>query len=244
MTKNASTKNDAPGAERFREGDNCWHVSRAGRFGWCVDGEHYFAAVRDSLGKARREILILGWDIDSRFELVRDENDPDYPSELGDVLQHLADANDDLCVRVLSWDFSVVYVLERELLPARAFGWRKSDRLHFELDNRHPLGASHHQKIIVVDGALAYSGGFDLTKCRWDTRAHAADEPRRRDPHGNAYRPFHDVQAVVTGVAAAKLRQLVSDRWANATGEPLPEVDFGGEPRGRWRGAGPAGVLG
>ena len=234
MTTNATTQNDAGRADLFREGDNCWQVSHAGRYGWCVDGEDYFAAVRESLGKAEREILILGWDIDSRFELVRDENDPAYPSELGDVLQELADANDDLCVRVLSWDFAVVYVLERELLPARAFGWRKSERLHFELDNRHALGASHHQKIIVVDGALAYSGGFDLTKCRWDTRAHAADEPRRRDPHGNPYRPFHDVQAVVTGGAAADLRQLISDRWANATGEPLPDLELEGDRKALW----------
>ena len=234
MTGNEPTENDARSAGLLREGANCWKVSRARRFGWCVDGEDYFAAVRDSLGKARREVLIVGWDIDSRFELVRDENDPAYPSELCDVLQQLADENDELCVRVLSWDFAVVYVIEREMLPAQAFGWRKSERLHFELDNRHAVGASHHQKIIVIDGALAYSGGFDLTKCRWDTRAHAADEPRRRDPNGNVYRPFHDVQAVVTGESAADLRRLVSDRWANATGEPLPDLDYSGDGKALW----------
>ena len=148
------------------EGDNCWKVSHAERFGWCVDGENYFGAVRESFGKARHEILIVGWDIDSRLELIRDEDDPGYPGELCDVLQQLADATDSLCVRVLSWDFAVVYALERELLPARAFGWRKSKRLHFSLDSQHAIGASHHQKIVVIDGTLAYSGGFDLTKCR------------------------------------------------------------------------------
>ena len=80
---------------------------------------------------------------------------------------------------MLSWGFSVLYKLERELLPVRSFGWQEIVRLHFELDSRHPVGASHHQKIVVIDGALAFTGGIDLTKARWDTRAHAAGDSRR-----------------------------------------------------------------
>ena len=229
-----SEKNDESGAALFDEGNNCWKVSRAEHLGWCVDGEDYFCALRESLTEARHEILIVGWDIDSRTELIRDENHPDYPSELCDVLQQLVKSRKSLCVRVLSWDFAMVYVLERELLPARAFGWRKKNRLHFQLDGQHPTGASHHQKIVVIDGALAYSGGFDLTKCRWDTRAHSASDPRRRDPSGAEYRPFHDVQAVITGKAAAELRELVSQRWANATGRPLPDLDDVGDGEALW----------
>ncbi|MDX1480664.1 MAG: phospholipase D-like domain-containing protein [Woeseiaceae bacterium] len=218
----------------FDTSRNCWRVARADSFGWCVDGEDYFAAVRDAIGRAEREILIVGWDIDSRVELIRDENHEHYPSALCETLQQLVDATDELCVRVLSWDFAVVYVLERELMPARAFGWKESERLHFHLDGEHPTGASHHQKIVIVDGALAFSGGLDLTKCRWDTRAHAADDPRRTSPGGDAYRPFHDVQAVVTGDAAHALRELVSNRWQNATGEPLPELDEAGDADAPW----------
>lgn len=209
-------------------GNNCWRVSRAERFGWLVDAEEYFATLRDVLGKAEREILIVGWDIDSRTELVRDPDHPDYPSRLAETLERLVQQKPGLRVHVLSWDFSVIYVLERELLPARSFGWQNSDRLHFMLDGKHPVGASHHQKIVVVDGALAFSGGIDLTKARWDTRQHAADEPRRKDPDGNAYRPFHDVQAVVSGPAASDLRDLVDERWINATGESLPGLDLDG----------------
>ena len=234
MTKNERSADDEASGALFREGDNCWSVNHAERLGWCIDGENYFGALRDSLGKARREILIVGWDIDSRFELIRDENHPDYPSRLCDTLQELVDATDSLSVRVLAWDFAVVYAMERELLPARAFGWRKSEHLHFALDGRHTTGASHHQKIVVIDGALAFSGGFDLTKCRWDTRAHAADDPRRHDPNGAAYRPFHDVQAVVTGTTAADLRKLVSLRWENATGDPLPDLDSAGDGKALW----------
>ena len=235
MTTESSSEN---AASLFRAGENCWKVTRADRFGWCIDGEQYFGALRDTLSKARREILIVGWDIDSRFALIRDKDDPHYPSELCKFLQQLVRETDELCVRILSWDFAMVYVLERELLPSRAFGWRESERLHFKLDGQHAAGASHHQKIVVVDGAIAYSGGFDLTKCRWDTREHSAGDPRRRDPNGETYRPFHDVQAVVSGPAAARLRELVSERWENATGAPLPDIQTPGDDEQLW----PSGV--
>ena len=207
------------------EGNNCWRVSRAERFGWLIDAEEYFAAVRSGIGKAEHEILILGWDIDSRTQLIRDPDHPDYPSPLAETLESLVGEKPGLRVHVLSWDFSVIYLLERELLPARSFGWHNSERLHFELDGEHPVGASQHQKIVVIDGVLAFSGGIDLTKARWDTRRHAAGDERRKDPDGRSYRPFHDVQAVVSGPAAADLRELVNERWINATGDSLPEID-------------------
>ena len=234
MSRAGSGNNADPGDFPFQEDSNCWRVSHADQLGWCIDGEEYFSAIRNSLEKAEHEILIVGWDIDSRTELIRDKDHPDYPSELCDVLQQLVKSRDNLCVRVLSWDFAMVYVLERELLPARAFGWRNKNRLHFELDGEHATGASHHQKIVIIDGALAFTGGLDLTKCRWDTRAHAADDPRRHDPNGVEYGPFHDVQAVVTGKAASDLRELVSRRWANATGESLPDQADAGDGQALW----------
>jgi phosphatidylserine/phosphatidylglycerophosphate/cardiolipin synthase-like enzyme/uncharacterized membrane protein YdjX (TVP38/TMEM64 family) len=217
---------------------NTWRVRRSANLGWAIDGEDYFAALRSTLEAARHEILIVGWDIDSRVELIRDEEHPHFPSPLASTLEDLVDRKPGLRVFVLSWDFALVYVLERELLPARAFGWHSSDRLHFKLDDQHAPGASHHQKIVVVDGALAFSGGLDLTKCRWDTRAHSASEPRRRDPDGEQYRPFHDIQGIVSGEAAAALRELVSFRWKRATGDALPELEGSGDGKALW----PAGI--
>jgi len=209
----------------LEEGKNCWRKSRARRFGWMIDADEYFTALRESIGKAQNEILILGWDIDSRVELIRDPNHADYPSPLAETLEELVREKPELRVHVLSWDFSVIYLLEREVLPARSFGWHDSERLHFELDGQHPVGASQHQKIVVIDGALAFLGGIDLTKARWDTREHAANDDRRKDPDGQSYRPFHDVQAIVSGPAATDLRELVNERWVNATGKSLPEID-------------------
>jgi len=216
----------------FAPGENTWRTARADRFAWLIDGEDYFRAVRESMEAAKREILIVGWDIDSRIELIRDEDHPLYPSPLAETLQSLAERKDGLQVHVLSWDFAMVYVLERQLLPAAQFGWDDHERLHFQLDGEHATGASQHQKFIVIDGQLAYIGGFDITKSRWDTRAHAANDPRRVNEAGGSYRPFHDVQALVTGEPARHLRDLGSFRWKNATGETLPEPPEGDTPDG------------
>lgn len=209
--------------ERLFTDENCWKQGNAERFGWLIDGENYFSALRESLEAAAHEILIIGWDIDSRVELVRDNVHPLHPSPLAETLERLVDEKPGLRVHVLSWDFAFVYVLERELLPAQRFGWQDSERLHFELDGQHVLGASHHQKFVVIDGVLAFSGGLDLTKSRWDSRAHAPGDSRRINTEGKTYSPFHDVQAVVAGEPAKQLRMLADLRWRNATGRGLPD---------------------
>ncbi len=71
---------------------------------------------------------------------------------------------------------------------------------------------------MVVDDRVGFSGGFDLSKWRWDTPEHAIDDARRKDPDGKPYPPFHDVQMVVDGDAAKALGQLARERWQRATG--------------------------
>jgi phosphatidylserine/phosphatidylglycerophosphate/cardiolipin synthase-like enzyme/uncharacterized membrane protein YdjX (TVP38/TMEM64 family) len=236
MASPAEDGQRSPPARGLFSDDNSWKTGRADRFGWLIDGEEYFAALRASLEAAEREILIVGWDIDSTVSLVRDTDDTHYPSPLAETLEALAERNPELRIHVLSWDFALVYVLERELLPAYRFGWKDSDQLHFHLDASHAVGASHHQKFVVIDAEIAYTGGFDLTKSRWDTREHAPDDARRRNSDGNTYRPFHDVQAIVAGTPARQLRQLADMRWQNATGDPLPDLDdmAFGEASRRW----------
>jgi len=215
---------------------NCWRIGQADRFSWLVDGDSYFGALRSSMEAAQQEILIVGWDIDSRVELILDEDSPHYPSPLAATLESLAKRKKELNIFVLSWDFAMVYMLERELFPAFRFGWEQSERLNFQLDNRHAAGASHHQKFVVIDGRIAFVGGLDLTKNRWDTSEHAPGDPRRVNHEGNPYRPFHDVQAAVTGDVASHLRELGAFRWENATGRSLPDLKVGvkSDPQRYW----------
>src|SRR3546814_20878923 len=86
----------------------------------------------------------------------------------------------------------MLYALEREPLPAIRLDWATPAQISVCLDDVLPIGAAHHQKVVVVDDALAFCGGLDLTIRRWDTSDHALHNPERKDPRGESYRPFHD----------------------------------------------------
>ena len=141
------------------------------------------------------------------------------PVRLGAFLDRLASEKDGLHVYLLSWDFAMIYTMEREFFPRYKLKWRTHNRIHFCLDGHHPIGASQHQKIVVVDDAVAFVGGFDLSKWRWDTPDHRPDDPRRIDPDGKPYPPFHDIQMAVAGPAAGTLGELARKRWVRAGGK-------------------------
>jgi phosphatidylserine/phosphatidylglycerophosphate/cardiolipin synthase-like enzyme/uncharacterized membrane protein YdjX (TVP38/TMEM64 family) len=199
-------------------GRNCWRMAHAARVGFLVDGSEYFSAVRAALAGAQREIFILGWDIDSRMWLVPDGASDGFPEPLREFLNALLTQRPQLQIYVLSWDFALLFALEREWLGRLKFGWLTRSRLHFELDGHHPTGASHHQKLVVVDGALAFVSGFDLTFNRWYTPRHLPADPARHNPDGSRYSPFHDVGALVDDEAAHALGELARERWHRATG--------------------------
>ena len=199
------------------ERENCWRIARTSRAAFLIDADAYFSAFRHAVSRARHSVFILGWDIDSRVQLNPGTAAP--PLTLLPFLNDVLAAQPGLRVFALAWDFSVLFTLEREPLPAYRFAWNAHPRLSFHLDDAHPFGASHHQKIVVVDDALAFAGGLDLTIRRWDTPAHHAREPGRVDPTGRPYPPAHDVQMMVEGEAAAALGELARARWHAATGQ-------------------------
>ncbi|RJG06110.1 hypothetical protein D3870_08920 [Noviherbaspirillum cavernae] len=202
----------------LQPGRNCWRVEHAHRFSMLVDAAAYFKAVRAALREARHSIFILSWDIDSRTLLLPEGANDGFPEPLGDFLHEVVAANPGLHAYVLNWDFAMLYALEREWLPVYKMGWRTDRRLAFFMDGHHPIGASHHQKIVVIDDKLAFVGGLDLTRSRWDTPEHACHLPLRRGIDGRTYGPFHDVQSMVDGNAARALADLCRVRWQHATG--------------------------
>ncbi|MEZ5652336.1 MAG: VTT domain-containing protein [Burkholderiaceae bacterium] len=197
-------------------GRNCWCIAPASRFAALIDASDYFAAFAQACQAAERQILILGWDFDRRERLTRGDAPTDLPDELGAFLTALVKRKRRLQVFLLSWDFNMIYAAEREMLPALRLRLQAPRRFHFRLDGSHPNGASHHQKVVVIDDRVAFAGGIDLTRCRWDTSEHRPDDPRRTDPDGNRYPPFHDVMACIEGEAAARLGELARERWRHA----------------------------
>jgi len=221
--------NQQPGGGRIlAPGRNCWRLERASRVAFLVDGVAYFRALAAAIAHARHSILLLGWDFHSRIRLLRDGSLPDNEDTLIAHLERAVQRRRRLRIHILEWDFAMIYAAEREFLPLLRFGFQTHKRIHFRLDDRHPAGASHHQKLAVIDDGLAFAGGLDLAACRWDTPGHAAKDPRRSDPGFESYAPFHDVQAAVDGAAARALGELARQRWRAATGRRLsapPAVD-------------------
>lgn len=207
------------------EGRNCWVRRPASRVACLIDGQRYFTAFAAAAARARHSIYLAGWDVHSRVRLLRDEPRPPelegLPSELGELLCALLERRPGLRAWLLDWDFSTLFALERESFPLSRLGDHVHPRLEFRLDDNHPLGGSQHQKLVVIDDQVAFSGGLDLTAARWDTRAHLPRDPRRQNPQGSAYGPFHDVQMAVEGEAAATLGELFRARWRRATGQGL-----------------------
>ncbi len=212
--------NDSSRSTWFAPGRNCWRVESARRAAFLIDGDAYFTAFRETAKQARHSLLILGWDFDSRIRMAIDREPDGYPDRLGEFLHCLLIRRRRLHIYVLTWDFHMIYWKEREWwLPAKLAAHR---RLHFVRDARHPVGASHHQKVVVVDDAVAFVGGIDLAQCRWDTSDHRPRHPDRvlLADHSPC-RPFHDVQIMVDGDAAAALGILARERWQRATGRSI-----------------------
>ena len=186
------------------------------RSSFLIDGENYYRAIAEACESALKAIYILGWDVDSRIRLRRDEEAK--KETFGEFLERLVHERPQLHIYILEWDFAMFYSLEREAWSRIKLGWMSHERIHFELDDNHPVGACHHQKIVVIDDQLAFVGGFDLASYRWDTSEHRPNHPHRID-NGVSYGPVHDVQMLVDGEAAKALGEIARQRWDRATGE-------------------------
>jgi phosphatidylserine/phosphatidylglycerophosphate/cardiolipin synthase-like enzyme len=202
-------------------GRNCWRIERANRAALIVDAADYFRIVRQAMLRAKSQILLIGWDFDTRICLDHDADDG-APVELGAFLSWLPEHRPFLQIYILKWDVGAISLLGRGTTVLRLARWAASKQIHFKLDGAHPTGASHHQKIVVIDDALAFSGGIDMTAERWDTRGHIDGDAHRRRPTTNRrYGPWHDSSMAVDGPAAAALGELSRERWRLAGGKPI-----------------------
>ena len=217
--------------KEFLDSEDFWMRTNAGRAALLVDGSSYYGALRSSLVKAKRRVFVIGWDIDSRTPIRGDKPaDDGRPETLGRLLTHLAERNRKLEIYILLWDYSILYGLERQPIPRLNLGWRTPRNVYVCLDNQLPLGSSHHEKLVVIDDAVAFCGGLDLTIRRWDTPQHRPDNDDRVDPDGEPYGPFHDVQLLVNGKAAKALGELARERWNAAESSSLRDLKPSGDP--------------
>jgi len=225
-------------------GRTCGEVAVAERLAVLVDGEAYFDALACSLAAAQREVLIAGWDIDPTTTLWRglDRGPPvaegppwrpgtRLPPQLGPLLDELCRRRLRLRVQLLAWDFGTMFAVRRGFVPVYHLDWGSHRRVRVRLDSEHPFGSAVHYKAATVDDAVAYVGGIDLARGRWDRRGHDAIDPLRVDADGHSTLPWHDQQVLVSGPAAWAVGRIVRERWQRATHSrlspprlPSPEV--------------------
>ena len=216
-----SEARDGTDAARF------WRREKATRAGLIVDAKAYFEVGRKAMLKARRRIMLIGWDFDARIELS-DERLPGEPRTLGEFVLWLVKRNPELEVFLLRWNMGAVRTLFRGTTIFTLMRWMAHRRIHTRLDGAARLGASHHHKIVVIDDCVAFCGGIDMTSNRWDTPEHRDHDPRRIGPDGSPYAPWHDATTILEGPVAAALGELARHRWRMAGGAELAPVTGGG----------------
>lgn len=140
-------------------GRNCWRIEEAGRAALIVDAADYFVAVQEALRSARRQVLMIGWDFDTRICL--DGGKGTRLNSLDRFIRQLAEAKPELRIHILKWNVGALKILGRGKMLLSVLRWMKRRNIEMELDSAHPIGASHHQKLVVIDDTLAFCGGID-----------------------------------------------------------------------------------
>ncbi|MBM7365519.1 phospholipase D-like domain-containing protein [Gordonia hydrophobica] len=211
-------------------GDTCWRTGHADRLSVIIDADDYFRHAKAALLQARRRVMLIGWEVDSRIRLDPTSHDPEVPDVLGELLPWLTRTRPDLEIYVLRWSVGVLTGLGRGLLPPTLQDLLTGRRLHYRVDAAHPFSSAHHQKILVIDDRFAFCGGIDMTVDRWDTSDHRSSHPERVNPDGKPYGPWHDATLALDGDAARIVADVARDRWETATGTPVAPIEIDTEP--------------
>lgn len=204
------------------ESSSVWRHAKANRAHPVVDAAPYFEIIQTAMMNARHRIMLIGWDFDTRIDLSRSRRKKgDPPKRLGDFILWLADQKPGLEIKLLKWNIGALKMVARGSTMVDVAKWAMHPQIQFKLDSAHPIGCSHHQKIVVIDDKMAACGGIDMTADRWDTPEHIDYDPKRRRPNGKLYGPWHDITMLVEGDAAAALAELSRARWTLAGGDKL-----------------------
>ncbi len=204
------------------ENSSIWSHAKASRVHPVVDAAPYFEIIQAAMMNAQHRIMLIGWDFDTRIDLSRSRRKKgDPPKRLGDFILWLADRTPGLEIKLLKWNIGALKMVARGSTMVDVAKWALHKQIQFKLDGAHPVGCSHHQKIVVIDDKMAACGGIDMTADRWDTPEHIDADPKRKRPNGKLYGPWHDITMLVEGEAAAALAELSRARWKLAGGDPL-----------------------
>lgn len=174
-----------------------------------IDGAQALPRIADAIAAARSHVHIAGWHLTPGFGLRRD----DGAAALRDLLGELAEQID---VRVLLWAGAPLSLFT----PGRAAVRRVREQLVRGTSVRVALDAHerpmhcHHEKLVIVDGEVAFVGGIDLTSL-------GGDRFDRNDHPMLGRLGWHDAGTCLTGPAVADVADHFTARWREVAGEQL-----------------------
>ncbi|HYQ25825.1 MAG TPA: phospholipase D-like domain-containing protein, partial [Polyangiaceae bacterium] len=215
---------------------NAFATAHAAQSALLIDACLYYRTVYHALERAQHYAVLSGWQFDSGVPLLRGEDaaKAERPVTLLKFLHALCEERPELTIYILAWDFSIAYLSEREWMQGLKFAFSTNPRVRFEWDAHPVMGASHHQKFVVVDGAVGFLGGIDICDARWDDCDHRQHNPQRVNLEGEPCKPYHDVQAAITGDAVGPLVDVFVERWQHAVGDRLQLLPASAETRARF----------
>lgn len=120
----------------------------------------FFGALQEALAGARDYVYVVGWCLTPAMPLDRRGHDAMLQSRLGDLLRATARRAP---VRVLLWDGAVaLFPPTRGRMEAvrQELETEGGADMQCRLDMTAPLTHCHHQKAIVIDGQVAFVGGW------------------------------------------------------------------------------------
>ena len=174
-----------------------------------IDGEQALGSLATALRSARRTVHIAGWHLTPGFRLERDRDTT--------LLELLAELAERVEVRVLLWAGPPLPAFKPTRADVRTVREQLTGgtRIRCALDARERTMHCHHEKLVIIDGGVAFVGGIDLTSLagdRWDSNDHP--------PRGEL--GWHDVATRLRGPIVADVAGHFRQRWQEVAGEPLP----------------------
>jgi len=174
-----------------------------------IDGHRALPRIADALAAARWRVDIACWHITPEFGLTRDAQ----AVRLRDLLAELAERVE---VRVLLWAGSPLPVFSPNRSAVRNVREElvRGSRVRCELDSRERPMHCHHEKLVIVDGEVAFVGGIDISSLGGD-RYDSSDHPMR------SRLGWHDAAARLSGPAVSDVEAHFAARWLATSGERL-----------------------